>query len=293
MNQQGKLSLINEVFNFNEQHVLQVFEKQPGEYWFVADDICKVLEHSDTRKAVSRLDDDEKLIGTLFRSGQSRELWLINESGLYSLILSSRKENAKRFKKWVTSEVLPSIRKTGRYDKAVNTTYALGERTSQGVLRKKEFAMLLKQSDELITQLYQPKSKIEHERNYQALLRVHEVLNLDVPGLLTFPEPKDPNELYQQDFWALLHDIGNIEKLNHSIDKTLLAINLFELAQSAHLAGLRWAELETASGRNSIVSALKLDKQYVGFYRVESKKLKNRYTGKPEHIRCVVLKKQH
>ena len=89
---------------------------EAGEPWFVAGDVCAVLEHSDTGKAVSRLDDDEKLTRTMFVSGQNREVYVINESGLYSLILTSRKPAAKRFKKWVTSEVLPAIRKAGRYE---------------------------------------------------------------------------------------------------------------------------------------------------------------------------------
>ncbi|WP_338036732.1 BRO family protein [Neobacillus thermocopriae] len=83
--------------------------------WFVAKDICEILDHSQVSKAVERLDDDEKLLGTIFLSGQNRETWLVNESGLYSLILTSRKPEAKKFKKWVTNEVLPTIRKTGGY----------------------------------------------------------------------------------------------------------------------------------------------------------------------------------
>ncbi len=87
-----------------------------GEPWWVAKDVCDVLAITDTSQAVSRLEDDEKLMRTLDVSGQNREIWLINESGLYSLVIRSNKPEAKTFRKWVTSEVLPSIRKTGRYD---------------------------------------------------------------------------------------------------------------------------------------------------------------------------------
>jgi len=86
-----------------------------GEPWFVAKDVCDVLNHSDTSMATKSLDEDEKLIQTLLVSGQNRQLTLINESGLYSLVLRSNKPEAKVFKKWVTSEVLPSIRKHGGY----------------------------------------------------------------------------------------------------------------------------------------------------------------------------------
>lgn len=91
-----------------------------GEPWFVAAEVCEALSISNNRDAVSRLDDDEKAdVGIADTSSngvtQSREVTIINESGLYSLTLTSRKPEAKKFKKWVTSEVLPSIRKTGSY----------------------------------------------------------------------------------------------------------------------------------------------------------------------------------
>ena len=89
-----------------------------GQIWFVAADVCKALEISNPSKALTSLDEDERLTltnseGQNGRGAQSYNI--INESGLYSLILRSRKIEAKRFKKWVTAEVLPSIRKTGSY----------------------------------------------------------------------------------------------------------------------------------------------------------------------------------
>ncbi|MGG1664538.1 phage antirepressor KilAC domain-containing protein [Brevibacillus sp. NRS-1366] len=102
-----------QIFYYHETE-LRVFFINDQTY-FLAKDVCDLLEHSDSRKAVNRLDDDEKLIGTIFLSGQNRETWLINEAGLYSLILTSRKPEAKVFKRWITHEVLPSIRKTGQY----------------------------------------------------------------------------------------------------------------------------------------------------------------------------------
>lgn len=103
---------------------LQVFDYQGnivrtydigGQPWFLAMDVCRILEHSDVSVAVSRLDGDEKLTQTLFVSGQNRAVWLVNEPGLYSLILTSRKPEARAFKRWITHEVLPQIRKTGTY----------------------------------------------------------------------------------------------------------------------------------------------------------------------------------
>ncbi len=87
-----------------------------GEPWFVGKDVAAVLGYSNSRNAVpSHVDDDDKLRTQIKYAGQKREVTLINESGLYSLILSSKLPGAKQFKRWVTSEVLPSIRKHGWY----------------------------------------------------------------------------------------------------------------------------------------------------------------------------------
>ena len=86
-----------------------------GEPWWVAKDVCDVLGLSDTNKALLPLEEDEKLTRILFGSGQRRKVWLINESGLYTLILRSNKPQAKPFRRWVTHEVLPAIRRTGGY----------------------------------------------------------------------------------------------------------------------------------------------------------------------------------
>lgn len=86
-----------------------------GQTWFVAKDVCDALEIKSYRDSVSRLDEDEResvLVDTL---GGKQEMTAVNESGLYTLILKSRKPEAKAFKRWVTHEVLPSIRKTGEY----------------------------------------------------------------------------------------------------------------------------------------------------------------------------------
>jgi prophage antirepressor-like protein len=86
-----------------------------GEPWFVLADVCRVLDIVNPTRAADRLDDDEKGLHTVKTPGGPQDVVIINESGLYSLILTSRKPEAKRFKKWITSEVIPSIRKTGSY----------------------------------------------------------------------------------------------------------------------------------------------------------------------------------
>jgi anti-repressor protein len=87
-----------------------------GEPWFVAADVCGVLEISKHRDAVSRLDEDERGLVLVDTLGGPQSMAAINEAGLYSMIMMSRKPEAKTFKRWVTHEVLPQIRKTGGYN---------------------------------------------------------------------------------------------------------------------------------------------------------------------------------
>ncbi|PEW74046.1 phage antirepressor Ant [Bacillus thuringiensis] len=107
---------MNQLQVFNNEEFGQVRTVVQGEeVWFIAKDVCDVLEIRNSRQAMARLDEDEKAGVTINDGSQNRTLSSVNESGLYSLILTSRKPQAKAFKKWVTSEVLPSIRKHGAY----------------------------------------------------------------------------------------------------------------------------------------------------------------------------------
>ena len=87
-----------------------------GKPYFVGKDVAQILGYKDTSDALKKhVDEEDKLTRRFADSGQNREMYIVNESGLYSLILSSKLESSKRFKRWVTSEVLPSIRKSGGY----------------------------------------------------------------------------------------------------------------------------------------------------------------------------------
>lgn len=98
-------------FNGHEIRTLGTWESP----LFVAADVCEVLELTNVSKACEALDDDEKGITTSDTLGGEQEMLCLTESGLYSLVIRSRKKQAKTFKKWITSEVIPSIRKTGSY----------------------------------------------------------------------------------------------------------------------------------------------------------------------------------
>ncbi|MEY7429844.1 Bro-N domain-containing protein, partial [Citrobacter freundii] len=102
-------------FNFENLPVRTI--NRNGEVWFVAADVCAALEIGNPRQAVTRLDDDERdTFGIIDALGRQQETVVISESGLYALVMTSRKEEAKRFKRWVTHDVLPAIRTTGKYE---------------------------------------------------------------------------------------------------------------------------------------------------------------------------------
>ena len=86
-----------------------------GETWFVAKDVCDILEIVNSRDAISNLDDDEKGVAKTDTPGGIQEMTIVSEAGLYTLLMRSNKEEAKPFRRWVTHDVLPSLRKTGSY----------------------------------------------------------------------------------------------------------------------------------------------------------------------------------
>lgn len=105
-----------QTFDFAETPV-RILE-QNDQPWFVVSDVCRVLDIANPRDAVSELDEDEKGVGIADTPGGKQTVNTVSESGLYALIFKSRKENAKAFRKWVTSEVLPAIRRNGHYPAA-------------------------------------------------------------------------------------------------------------------------------------------------------------------------------
>lgn len=101
-------------FAFNDSLVRTVIldNNEPG---FIAIDIAKILENPNVSSLVGKLDDDEYLLSKIWMSGQKRDMIVLTESGLYTLLIRSNKPQSKSFRRWVTHEVLPSIRKTGTY----------------------------------------------------------------------------------------------------------------------------------------------------------------------------------
>ncbi|HGZ8670690.1 TPA: BRO family protein [Staphylococcus aureus] len=143
-----------QTFNFEELPVRTL--EVDGEPYFIGKDVADILGYTNSRKALSdHVDEEDKLTSRIVTSGQNRNVTIINESGLYSLIFSSKLENAKRFKRWVTSEVLPTLRKTGAYQvpsdpmQALRLMFEATEQTKQEIKNVKDDVIDLKENQKL------------------------------------------------------------------------------------------------------------------------------------------------
>lgn len=144
-----------QLFNFNN-HQVSVMINEKNETMFVAKDVCEILAYKNTSKAINdHTDEDDRCNISLERGGSQI---LINESGLYSLVLRSKKPEAKVFKKWVTSEVLPSIRKNGMY---------ANQQTLEQLLASPDFAIKTLQ-------------KLKDEQDYNRTLQLEKELLQEV-----------------------------------------------------------------------------------------------------------------
>lgn len=138
-------------FNFNNLPVRTVLVND--EPWFVGKDVADILGYSNSRKALSdHVDDEDKGVTKIDTLGGNQNITIINESGLYSLILKSKKPQAKQFKRWVTHEVLPTIRKHGAY---------MTDEKAQDIISGNGLADLLLQAGNQIKQLELEKSQMK------------------------------------------------------------------------------------------------------------------------------------
>lgn len=228
------------VFDFEEKPVRTV--DRNGEVWFVASDVCSALTIGNSRDAISRLDDDEKGVGITDTLGGRQEVTIINESGLYSLTFSSRKDEAKRFRKWVTSEVLPAIRKTGGYNQA------------QHVPR---LSTLSRTSVSLINALKKETNPAARRLLHEQLALTCRMMGIQAPALgdIGHDAPEVPSVV--EDFWGVYEALTtgpDAVALNHSSKPGVIAINLIEVCKAAKERGLELAP------RMQLANALRLSR---------------------------------
>ncbi len=137
-------------FNYNSKEVRTTL--LDGDPWFVCKDVCDILDISNSRDAIDRLDSDEMGVVSTDTLGGKQNLTYVNESGLYSLVLGSRKPEAKQFKRWITHDVIPSIRKHGMYakDELLDNPDLMIE-VLQELKREREEKKLLQTENKLLT----------------------------------------------------------------------------------------------------------------------------------------------
>ncbi|AQZ48330.1 putative prophage antirepressor [Paenibacillus larvae subsp. larvae] len=185
-----------QVFNFTGKEVRVIMKD--GHPWWVAKDVCSVLDHSDVSMAVKRLDEDEKLTQTLFVSGQNRNVWFVNEPGLYSLILTSRKPESKKFKRWVTHEVLPAIRQTGIYSLSAAPSYMIDD----PIKRAEQWIREYKEKQEAQTKALMLEQRVaEYEPKITYLDRI-----LQSKGTVTITQIAKDYEMSGQALNQILHE---------------------------------------------------------------------------------------
>ena len=159
-----------------------------GSPWFVAADVCKALAMSDVSMSIRRLDEDEKGTSSICTLGGNQEMSIVNEPGLYTLVLGSRKPQAKAFKRWIVHEVIPQIRKTGGYipidskDDEITTLSKALEIASRTLKHKDS---LLKERDTLIKALLPVEEKYNRMMNSEKLLSLNSVAKLVGTGRST------------------------------------------------------------------------------------------------------------
>lgn len=158
--EQTKLTVFNNE-EFGEIRTV-IIDNKP---WFVGKDVAVSLGYKDTSDALKKhVADEDKLTRCFADSGQNRQMYIINESGLYALIFGSKLESAKRFKHWVTSEVLPSIRKNGIY---------ATDNVIDNILNNPDFGI------ELLTRLKEERSaRVEAERTNSILMHVNKTYTM-------------------------------------------------------------------------------------------------------------------
>lgn len=178
---------------------------------FLAKDVAEWIEHTQPSKMVETVDEDEKLMGTIFLSGQNREVWMLTESGLYEVLMQSRKPIAKQFKKGV-KEILKTIRKTGSYSvsKPLSQLEVLQMAVNQMVEQEKRLSgverLALEQKERL------DKMELEQADNAKALLEV-ELSDNKVPEVTMRNKIRKLVNQYsratntkQQDVWHSIYD---------------------------------------------------------------------------------------
>lgn len=173
-----------------------------GEPWFVAVDVCRVLGVNNVPDAVASLDDDEKGVVSTDTPGGPQRVRIASEAGLYSLILRSRKPQAKTFKRWITHEVLPTIRKTGRYD--LNPRHKIPQSFADALQLAADQARAIEKQNKDIAELEPRAKQADHHRAADGLKAVGDFAN----DLKAWAKKAHGVKVLHKEVWDFLGEIG-------------------------------------------------------------------------------------
>ena len=217
------------IFNYEDKEIRTKIINE--EIWFVGKDVAEILGYKDTKDALKRhVDEDDKLTGCFTDSGQKRAMYIINESGLYSLILSSKLEGAKKFKKWVTSEVLPTIRKHGAY--MTNDTLEKALTSPEFLIQLATNLKIEKEKNKMLT------DKIETDRPKIIFAEALEISNNNILiGDLAKILKQNGIDIGQKRLFEWMRENGNLIKrqgsdYNMPTQKSM-ELELFEIKETA------------------------------------------------------------
>lgn len=233
---------------------VRVLTREDGELWFIARDVATALEYRDAGNMARNLDEDEKGTHIVSTLGGEQGVLIINEAGLYSAILRSRKPAAKRFKRWVTHEVLPTIRKTG--------SYQMGGQGLHNQIGAHRLRL------ELLERLYRTHDREMRVSIHEQLASVSRALGLSTPAIesIGHAAPTAPDIL--KVFWqALAHLDGKGVAYNHaSASSSHLGFN------TKHLRDLFKEHGITLTIDRRLFDAFRASRQpeFVGYKTVES-----------------------
>ena len=185
--------------------------------WFVAADVCKALEINNPRDTLKkRLDEDEKGVASIYTLGGDQNMAVVNESGLYSLVLGSRKPEAKAFKRWITHEVIPSIRKTGGYvadEDLFIQTYFPSVTGAESVYLK-QMMVEVKTANQKLAETTQQLTVVTEELSIARPKAEYYDIVMQCKNLLTTTEIAADYGLSPQALNQMLHDWGVQYKVN-------------------------------------------------------------------------------
>ncbi|MGM0535510.1 MAG: BRO-N domain-containing protein [Pseudomonadota bacterium] len=212
-------------FNFDDSLIRStLIDEQP---WFVASDIAKILDYREAYVMTRILDDDEKGPHIVRTLGGEQEMTVINQSGLFHAILKSRKPEARRFRKWVTGELLPTLYREGGYSLA-------GQAEKQRLEANKRITQHQEAAIRLMDKIRREHRPEVREAMHMAMVHNCEAGNMPVPPLEALGGPDLVEKSRIDAFWAAVTDLmAKGEELNHSHDPARLAISLPHLQRLA------------------------------------------------------------